>query len=588
MEKKRPVGSLFFQIICTVILGTASLVIILSMINIRHSEEVFVKSFSESQEKIFDQIDQDFYNFYEDIAQITGVISQSQAFWDYMTDSFEDQIQEREDILAMQSLVEGTEFDEYAGLNLFVIGENKKTYIYNSSDKIFRDRQEILDSDIYRKAVENPTRLVSDYQEEGFTEITSQAPVVLFAKALNLEDDENPAGVIMVTIMESDFRDMYSHFTSRTSDMLIFNRDGELLSSNRRTWFREESQEEIRRVTAQMEEEGLSRMEGRRDGRLVQYQRHKFRNTDYEILGIIRPEDAFSERYNMGTIVIVTVLITLAVGLCIFFLIRRQTRPLYALAQTMQKAGEGDLDAHAEVTGTGEVRLLSSTYNQMMEELKQYIEQVRSIEKEKRTAEIHALQMQINPHYMYNTLASIKWLALQGNVRRTTEVIDAFISLLRNTISNTKEFITVEEEIENLKNYVLITQTRYGEHVSVEYYVTARCLACKVPKLILQPFVENSFFHGFPEGRRGKIEISAKIQGQYLRFDIEDDGVGMTTEKLMDIRGKNGQKTEHFTGIGVNNVDNRIKMIYGMDYGINIVSQENEGTKITILLPLRE
>ena len=566
MEKKRPVGSLFFQIICTVILGTVSLVIILSTVNINHSEEVFVQSFSESQEKIFDQIDQEFYNFYGDIAQITGAISQNQAFWDYMTDSFEDQIQEREDILAMQSLVKGTEFDEYTGLNLFVIGENKKTFIYNSSDKIFRDRQEILDSDIYRKAVGNPTRLVSAYQEEGFTEITSQAPVVLFAKALNLEDDENPAGVIIVTIMESAFRDM----------------------SNNQDWFQGESQEGIQRIAAQMEKEGLSRMEGRRDGRMVQYQRHKFRNTDYEILGIIRPEDAFTERYNVGTIIIATVLITLAVAFGILFFIRRQTRPLYALAQTMKKAGEGDLDAHAEVTGTGEVRLLSATYNQMMEELKQYIEQVRNIEKEKRTAEIHALQMQINPHYMYNTLASIKWLALQGNVRRTTEVIDAFISLLRNTISNTKEFITVEEEIENLKNYVLITQTRYGEHVSVEYYVTARCLACKVPKLILQPFVENSFFHGFPEGRRGKIEISAKIQGQYLRFDIEDDGVGMTTEKLMDIRGKNGQKTEHFTGIGVNNVDKRIKMIYGMDYGINIVSQENEGTKITILLPLRE
>ena len=286
--------------------------------------------------------------------------------------------------------------------------------------------------------------------------------------------------------------------------------------------------------------------------------------------------------------ILLAILVTGAAGFVIFWLIRAQTKPIYELAHTMEKVREGNLEEYAEVKGTEEIRQLTSTYNTMIRDINQYIEQIVSIEKEKRTAEIHALQMQINPHYMYNTLASIKWLAWQQDTKKTTEVIDAFISLLRNTISNTDEFITVEQEIRNLENYVKINQVRYGDHVKVEYYIPAQCMELRLPKLILQPFVENAFFHGFPEGRTGCIQIFARLEERYLRFDIEDNGVGMNAETLMSLKQKEKIKGEHFTGIGVNNVDDRIKMIYGMDYGINIVSKEESGTTVTIKIPIRK
>ena len=113
------------------------------------------------------------------------------------------------------------------------------------------------------------------------------------------------------------------------------------------------------------------------------------------------------------------------------------------------------MQEYVDVEGTEEIQELSKAYNTMLERINQYIEERMKIQEEKRNAEIHALQMQINPHYMYNTLASIKWLTWQGDVKKSTAVIDAFISLLRNTISNTDEFVTVEQEVANLKNYVL-------------------------------------------------------------------------------------------------------------------------------------
>lgn len=238
--------------------------------------------------------------------------------------------------------------------------------------------------------------------------------------------------------------------------------------------------------------------------------------------------------------------------------------------------------------GTEEIQELSKAYNTMLERINQYIEERMKIQEEKRNAEIHALQMQINPHYMYNTLASIKWLTWQGDVKKSTAVIDAFISLLRNTISNTDEFVTVEQEVANLKNYVLINQTRYGDVVGVEFYVVDKCKEYLVPKLILQPFVENAFFHAFPEGMEGEISVFIKEEKKYLRFDIEDNGVGMDAEQLYTLNNKKDKKSEHFTGIGINNVDDRIKLIYGMDYGINIVSEKDKGTTITILLPRKE
>jgi len=119
---------------------------------------------------------------------------------------------------------------------------------------------------------------------------------------------------------------------------------------------------------------------------------------------------------------------------------------------------------------------------------------------------------------------------------KSIQVIDAFIAMLRNVISNSDKFISVGQEVENLKNYVFVNQARYGESVIVEYYILPRYLKHQIPKMILQPLVENAFFHAFPDGRRGSINIFVKEEKGNLRFDIVDNGVGMTGEQLAELR----------------------------------------------------
>lgn len=238
-----------------------------------------------------------------------------------------------------------------------------------------------------------------------------------------------------------------------------------------------------------------------------------------------------------------------------------------------------------EVSGISEIEELATTYNYMIKDINCHIKELVKTQKEKRKFEIYALQMQINPHYVFNTLSSIKFLIWQGNKDKSIEVLDSFILLLRNTISKTDEFITMKEEIDNLKHYVLINNTRYGDRIDVQYFIMPNCYDYLVPKLILQPFIENSFFHGFPSGEEGRIEIFIKEENENLNIRIIDNGVGIESDKLEDMKNSKKPSSKGLSGIGVNNVNDRIKLIYGNDYGISIKSEVGKGTEIIVLLP---
>ncbi len=174
--------------------------------------------------------------------------------------------------------------------------------------------------------------------------------------------------------------------------------------------------------------------------------------------------------------------------------------------------------------------------------------------------------------------------ALNGNSRNSDETIDAFIALLRNTVSNADEFITVRQEEENLRSYVKINQTRYGGKVHVEFYIEEQCMEAEVPKLSLQPFIENAFFHAFPNERYGTINVLIQRLDKQLHIEIADDGIGMTKERL-DSMLSNERKKEHFTGIGIKNIDERLKLIYGSSCRVQIDSQKDCGTTVCIEIP---
>ncbi|MCD8500349.1 MAG: histidine kinase [Bacillaceae bacterium] len=193
----------------------------------------------------------------------------------------------------------------------------------------------------------------------------------------------------------------------------------------------------------------------------------------------------------------------------------------------------------------------------------------------------------MNPHFLYNTLTSIKFMVQQGDKEDASNTINALISLLQNTIGNISETVSIEQEIINLKNYVFINLKRYGNRIKVNYLVEPTCFSYQIPKLILQPFIENAFFHAFNHKLEGRINVLVWKEGEILLCEITDDGDGMEVSEENSLpETKRNRKL--FSGIGVKNVNDRIKLIYGDLYGVSIKSELNIGTTVTIRIPITE
>lgn len=570
--KSKYFNTLFFKLALTSVIGSVCLALCLFSLNMKISRDIFVDVFSDSQTKIFNQIENVFYQFYVDVAQITAAVENSEKLTAFLTMEQGSTAEELGLIYAMQKQVNQMKIKEYDNLTLLIAGLNGKSYMCGRAERLSSSLAEIEAMTFTQKARERKGELICEYVPNGFTDSAQNEPVIVWCRTIQNKEDGAVIGYTYLIMKEADMRKQYDYFVSGTGDIIVLNQDNEVISTNNSIYL------ELNNEPG-MEPEALVHKAGQ-TGLIRQ-----FSNTNLTIVGLLNPAEAFFVRYDLVLNILLVALITALIISVIFILVRRQTRPLYKLANAMQSQKNGISNNLIELEGTKEIKELSQTYNEMIADLNHYIQRVMETEKAKRQAELHALQMQINPHYIYNTLASIKWLILQGNTIEATEALDAFIALLRNTISNVEEFIPFRQEIENIKNYVLINQKRYGDKVQVEFYLQEDCKDCMLPKLILQPFIENAFFHAFPQERRGRIRVFAHKSGGQLLIEITDDGIGMEPAQVDKMLTRQEER-EHFTGIGIKNVDERIKIIYGAEYGLHIESAKESGTSITIKLPI--
>ena len=232
---------------------------------------------------------------------------------------------------------------------------------------------------------------------------------------------------------------------------------------------------------------------------------------------------------------------------------------------------------------TYEIRVLTNAYDDMVKEIDYYVKNLISEEEERRKAELNALQMQINPHFLYNTLSTIKYLARSEKINEVDKTIDALISILRNTIGTTEEMSTIKSEIENLKQYIYINKLRFGASTNVTFEVNEDCENILIPKLIIQPFIENAFFHAFTGKNSGEINVFINRNINFIVIEIIDNGIGMKETDINKIKSKKLKG-----GIGIKNVDERIKLIYGEEYGVKIVSEKDYGTIVSIKIPINK
>lgn len=293
-------------------------------------------------------------------------------------------------------------------------------------------------------------------------------------------------------------------------------------------------------------------------------------------------EEVFWLRMVLGIFIFLMIILTIGLtwGLMIYF-----GKPIRQLEQCMTQVTKGSFSVHMDYQREDEIKVLADGFNMMVDDLKIYMKDLIYQQQLLRSAELKAMQAQIRPHFLYNTLESISYLSQMGENAKIKVLVRSLIGLLRMTIGDIRTTVSLQEELEGVKQYINIQNIRYGNTLKESIYAEPEIANCRILKLLLQPVVENAIIHGIaPMGEPGVIMIYAGREEKGICIEISDNGIGMDEEEAQALL-TDGKREGNFSGIGIANVQQRIQALYGKDYGLVILSRQGSGTTVTVHLP---
>lgn len=324
--------------------------------------------------------------------------------------------------------------------------------------------------------------------------------------------------------------------------------------------------------------------------------------TGWKIVGIAPLQEIVEDANDIRQLIIISVGLSISFVIVLYFFISsRLTKPLKVLKNRMRKAALGNLDAKVSPAGSDEIADLGNSFNTMIEQLKVLI--ARSIEEQKQIqkSELRTLQAQINPHFLYNTLDSIVWMAEAGKNEQVIELVKAMSRFFRLSLSKGKDWIPAADEIEHVRNYLVIQQVRYRDILDFDIRIDPGAERHPILKMTLQPIVENALYHGIKNKRgKGTIVVDGQLDdaGQTLIVTVRDNGIGMNEETLRllieriaalaqpDTKDDDAEDAAPSGGFGLHNVNQRLRLYYGAEYGLAIDSAYGIGTTVTIRIPI--
>jgi len=328
---------------------------------------------------------------------------------------------------------------------------------------------------------------------------------------------------------------------------------------------------------------------------------HRFGGTDYQLqsrlsratgwrtIGVFSLLEALKEAETLRVYALISGLAALLLAFFSSLLLTSGfVRPILTLRTLMKRAENGDLNVHFSAQGHDEVGQLGAGFNTMIEEIRHLIEEVAEVQQAKREAELQVLQEQIKPHFLYNTLDTIHWMAHERGAQDIVAVVAALTKLFRIGLSRGRETIGLTEEVEHIKSYLFIQKVRYEEKFDYRIEVPQEFGTAQVLRLILQPLVENAIYHGLkPKRGQGTITVSARRSEDFLFLAVADDGVGLPPERLeaLNLALKEGTRTDEGPGYGLFNGNERLRLSFGKHYGLQFSPREGGGTVVEIKHP---
>ncbi|MFV0363569.1 MAG: sensor histidine kinase [Suipraeoptans sp.] len=318
----------------------------------------------------------------------------------------------------------------------------------------------------------------------------------------------------------------------------------------------------------------------------VIYSKESLNDGHWIVVGVSYTDELVTEKLQeLWWLIFVNLIVCVIISyLTIRAFNRSVSRPIRGLAKEMIAFEENAGDYKYETKkGVYEMQMLSESFGHMVRKIQQLMENAKKEEILLRKTELKALQSQINPHFLYNTLDSIQWMCERKETERSVKMVGALAKLFRISISKGKELITIADEIEHAKNYMVIQTFRYRNQFVYDFIIDDEVLPYFCNKITLQPIIENAIIHGIdPNFEDGQILILATVKGDNIVLTVSDNGIGMTSEQCESILKKDAKDD---MGIGIKNVNDRIKIYFGEQYGIEIDSELDVGTTIRITFP---
>ena len=412
--------------------------------------------------------------------------------------------------------------------------------------------------------------------------------VVSLSRSVDINDGSTSgSGVLLVDMKYSVLEDMLERINETSSGIYYYlcSRDGEIIYHPRWTEINRGLFKEKNNKVASYED-GIYEM--KTDGQKENIVVGSVAYTGWKLIGVV-PESVQETsinkfRYYIITTILILVMMLLQVNR---FISRKISRPIRELDESV-KAYEAGAMPDIYIGGSAEIRHLGYSVQKSYEQIEALMKEIIQHQTERRKSELDALQSQINPHFLYNTLESITWMIEAQRNKEAVVMISELAKLLRVSLSRGKTIISIGDELQHSRSYMNIQRVRYKERFKVEFLIDEEIKNYCIVKLVIQPLLENAIYYGvgnMDEDDDGQILIRGEKKGEDIYISIEDNGMGMPEDIRSNILTDNSKVPKHGSGVGVINVHSRISLMFGPEYGLEVYSELDEGTKVVIHIP---
>lgn len=478
--------------------------------------------------------------------------------------------------------------------DLQILGEND--YNYSVSENVSHNSTiypnlERLKEESWFSLLNQKSRIryIPTYQSKEFSEMEKNSAIHAVRLIKNYNSGRS-VGIVDVNITHDDIQEIFQSGVERDDqEVMLIDTDGNVVTSTDTSMIEKKisSEDYLQKII----NHNYGYFQAKVNGVNSQVYFVTNASTNWKIV-MYEKEQGMAWISNKGYVWIV-----LAIVMCVVLVFvmsiydsRYISKPVQKLKRDMNNVYKGDLSVRTEIEDVDEFSELSIQFNRMIEKIEQLIEQLKEKDEEKRVLELKALQAQINPHFLYNTLASIRFLIDMGMEDKAGESLMALGKLLRRTFSDYRKLIPIKEEIQSLENYLVLMNNRYQNTFEWIIDVDEEIQECLVPRISIQPLVENSISHGFSDKESmGHIWIRGERKEDKIIIAVEDDGLGADMEKIKRIldevdvkRGK-----EQVSSIGMKNVQERIQLLFGENYGLRVSQRADGGIRIELCIPVR-